>query len=391
MINARLMGDHHRSLVLNLLRTKGPCSRSAIAEELGLSRSAMTRIVQRLLAEGSANEIGEVSDGGVGRRAVLIRFNGEFATTVGVHIAADHVTCALLNLDARILSRSEMVIEGLSDVTGIQRSVSRALLSLVQEDTVGIGVAVSGLVDVETGEAVYSPVLGWHDVQIREPLQEATKLPVFVENDANALALAEYLYGSGQGFHSLLCIMIGDGIGGGIILNGDLHRGASGAAGEIGHTCISLDGPICRCGEIGCLEEYCANRALLREANQSGFAGVDELAVAARKGHDKARAVFAEMGQRLALATKDAVNLLSPQAVLVGGEQMKNSDLFFERFAETLVEHVFPRGGRTPDVLKCATGEDGLLLGAAGLVSKAFLRSPVSVGRESAVSNRGPV
>lgn len=348
----------------------------------------MTRIVQRLLEEGSVDEIGEVSDGGVGRRAVLLRFNGDFATSIGVHIAADHVTCALVNLDAKILSRSEMMIEGPSDVTGIQRSVSRALLSLVQEDTVGIGVAVSGLVDVETGEAVYSPVLGWHDVQIREPLQEATQLPVFVENDANALALAEYLYGNGQGFHSLLCIMIGDGIGGGIILNGDLHRGASGAAGEIGHTMVEPDGPVCRCGEVGCLEEYCANRALLREANKLGLDSVSELADSARQGNEQAVDVFRKMGQRLAFATKDAVNLLSPQAILVGGERAADSDLFFDEFAGTLVDHVFPKGGRKPEVRECVTGEDGLLLGAAGLVSKAFLRSPVSVGREGIVSSR---
>lgn len=382
LINPRLMGDHHRALVLNLLRVKGPISRSAIARDLGLSPSVMTRIVRRLLDEGSVREIGEVS-AGVGRRPVLLEFNSAFATAVGVHIQPDKVECALVDLGTNILSRSQTVLEDPADTAEMQSLLTRSLVAMIQEDTVGIGIVVSGLIDIEAGEDVFSPVLDWHNVPLRIPLEDAVRLPVFVENDANALALAEHLHGSGRAFDDILCVMVGEGIGGGVIINGELHRGALGASGEIGHTTFRLDGPLCRCGERGCLEEYCSNRALRQKGNKLGHESVDSLAKAARSGDLEATEVFREMGRNLGIGVKDAVNIVSPEVVVLGGERMKDADLFFEDFRNTILTHAFPQGGPRPEVFLWKTGNDGFLLGAAGLVSMAFLRSPVAVGRGS--------
>lgn len=382
LINPRLMGDHHRALVLNLLRVKGPISRSDIARELGLSPSVMTRIVRHLLDEESVREIGEVN-AGLGRRPMLLEFNDAYATAVGVHIQPDKVECALVNLGASILSRSETVLDDSADAEGMQRLLSHAVVAMAQEDTVGIGIAVSGLIDAEAGEDVFSPVLNWHNVPLRIPLEDVVQLPVFVENDANALALAEHLYGSGRESEDIICVMVGEGIGGGIILNGELHRGALGASGEIGHTTLQLDGPLCRCGERGCLEEYCSNRALARAANDRGFASVDEMARAARGGNEQAAEVYRLMGRNLGIGVKDAVNIISPDIVVLGGERMRDADLFFEEFRNTVISHAFPQGGPRPEIFPWQTGQDGFLLGAAGLVSMAFLRSPVAVGRGS--------
>jgi len=382
LINPRLMGDHHRALVLNLLRVNGPISRSAIARYLGLSPSVMTRMMRRLLDEGSVREIGEVNSG-VGRRPVLLEFNDAFATAVGVHIQQDKVECALVDLGANILSRSETVLENPTNTSEMQNLLIRSLVAMIQEDTVGIGIAVSGLIDVEAGEDVFSPVLDWHNVPLRIPLENAVHLPVFIENDANALALAEHLHGSGREFDDVICVMVGEGVGGGIIINGELHRGALGASGEIGHTTLQLDGPQCRCGEKGCLEEYCSNRALLRKANELGHQSVDSLANVARSGDREATEVFREMGQNLGIGVKDVVNIVSPEVVVLGGERMKDADLFFEDFTKTVLAHAFPQGGPRPEIFPWETGHDGFLLGAAGLVSMAFLRSPVAVGRGS--------
>jgi predicted NBD/HSP70 family sugar kinase len=315
----------------------------------------------------------------IGRRPTLISFNPDFATAIGAHIQREKLECALINIEGRILGRWEMPLSPPPDPDQVISSLCKAIVALQRNNTIGVGIAVSGLVDVRTGHEVFSPVLGWENIGIRKIVEENCHLPVRVENDANILAVAELLYGVGKSYSSFVCLMVGEGLGSGIIIEGRIYRGAFGGAGEIGHTTVSFeeDAPVCRCGERGCLEEFCSNRALDREAQSLGYPDWKAMATAARSGDTQAKQIFQRFGYLLGLGIKNVVNVVNPEAVIIGGELMEASDLFLHVTEETVRAHAFPRGKMVPHVLAWQVGQAGFLLGAAGLVEEEFLSSPI--------------
>ena len=243
-----------------------------------------------------------------------------------------------------------------------------------------MGVGVSGFVDPSSGVDLFSPVLGWRNVPLRDALRERLRLPTWVENDVNALALAELWYGAGRAFRHFVVITVGEGVGAGVVIDGEVYRGAFGGAGEVGHVTINPDGPTCRCRERGCLEVYASDRFLLEEASRLGFASLDAMMAAARDGGADARGVFSRMGAYLGLGAKDIVNLLNPEAIVLGGERMDAADLFLSAFQEAVVRHSFPSLADHLQVVPGALGEDGFLIGPAALVAADFFHVPAAGG-----------
>lgn len=377
-INASLMGDHHRSLILRLIQKHGPMSRAEIARTLGLAPSVVSRFVRELLSDGCLVET-ERAKTSAGRRPVLLEFNPNYGTAIGAHLQRHKAECALVNMGGDILSRWELPFPARPHPEDVLPRLAQAVNALRQDNTLGVGVAVSGLVDLQTGEDVFSPVLEWREVALKGFIEENCGLPVHVENDANALAMAELLHGAARNFSDFMCVMVGEGLGSGIVIGGRLHRGAFGGAGELGHTSITIDedAPLCRCGERGCLEEFCSNRALNRQAEALGYPDWRALAAAARKGDPQAKSIFHRFGHLLGLGIRNVVNIVNPQAVIIGGELMEASDLFFDTTAEVIQKHAFPSGKTAPAVLPWQVGETGFLVGAAGLIEEEFLSSPI--------------
>jgi predicted NBD/HSP70 family sugar kinase len=261
-------------------------------------------------------------------------------------------------------------------------SVARLVQRLASGKRVlGVGLAISGFVDPVTGMDLYSPILGWERVPVRGPLEAKLDLPVWVENDVNALALAERWYGAGRRYQHFICITVGEGIGAGVVLQGELYRGAFGGAGEVGHMTINPDGPVCRCQERGCLEVYASDRFLREEAERLGYTSVSDMALAARNGEGAAaRGAFARMGRFLGLGAKNLVNLLNPEAVVLGGERMDAADLFLPSLEDEVRRHSFPAAAEKLFIVPAELGADGFLVGAATLVAAEFFRVPARGG-----------
>lgn len=378
VLNPKVMGDHHRLLLLRYLRLHGPSSRADLSRSLGLAPSVVSRLVRDLLAEGCLVER-ECTKTPMGRRPTLLAFNPDYRTVIGAHIQTDKLECALLNLGGHILARWESLLEGAPAPEYIFELLFKAVNALRRENTMGIGVAISGLIDVKTGKIVFSPVLQWEGINIREALERGCALPVHVENDANALAVAELLHGAGRNYKDFLCVMVSDGLGSGVVLGGRLYRGTLGGAGELGHTTIdsSESASICRCGERGCLEEFCSKRALNREAQRLGLSGWRALGDTARAGDPQAQRAFLRFGHFLGLGLKNAVNLLNPEAVIIGGDLAEFADLFLHATKKVVCEHCFPGGRTAPEVVLWQVGKEGFLVGAGGLVVEEFLSSPI--------------
>lgn len=208
---------------------------------------------------------------------------------------------------------------------------------------------------------------------LRPRLAEALGVPVYVDNDANAVALAERWFGAGKGADTLLCLTVGVGIGGGVVVGGKLHRGYKGGAGEIGHTLVEPDGPLCNCGRQGCLDAVAADRALCR---QTGLTW-PELVSRAQSGDPLVQEVLSVAGRRIGIAVANSVNLLAPDRVVLGGERMLTAgNQLLESVSATVQQHAFPALSSVP-VVPWSVGIDGWVKGAAVLVLEEAFRAPV--------------
>ena len=240
-----------------------------------------------------------------------------------------------------------------------------------------LGVGVAGGVLISKGIMSYSPHIKWlNGVPIKESLVKAIGLPVFLENDANAVTYGEWMYGAGKGFGSIICLTLGSGVGGGIILNKNLHRGEDGLGGEIGHMCVQPNGRVCRCGKKGCLEAYSSASALsaiYRERNQNGEAGYQLNAVQiyerAIAGEKLALDVFTTFGEHLGIAIANSVNVLSIHHYVITGGVSRAWELFFDPLEKALEANLFNPHRGMVKVLRGQLGDKAGVMGVARLAA----------------------
>jgi predicted NBD/HSP70 family sugar kinase len=235
----------------------------------------------------------------------------------------------------------------------------------------GIGVGIPGAVDSQASGIVEAPTLGWADAHVGPVLRAALGVPVLVENDVNTLAVAERLYGTGRHHGSYVVVTIGRGIGCGIVVDGEVYRGAGGGAGEIGHIPVTVDGPVCGCGNTGCLEAHVGDDALLRTARERGLVDPDgalaDLLDAARAGSAEAVAVYREAGEVLGRGLAGVVHTVDPEVVVLSGEGIDAWEFWEPGFETAFRRSLMPARRSLPFVVEPWT-EDKWALGAAALV-----------------------
>jgi len=370
-----LLRRHNRGLVLNLLREHGPLSRTELSHRTGLAPSVLTRLIRELLSEGVVMEAGKAESNG-GRRPTLLALNSSYAHAIGLKVERTRLLGARVDLAGRIRARGAVSFPEWPDPQRFLELARGLVEELRRGEILGVGIGISGFVDAARGIELYSPILGWREVPLAPPLSQLVGLSVYLENDVNALTLAERWYGAGRAFRNFVCVTVGEGIGAGVVIGGELYRGAAGGAGELGHTTINPDGPRCRCGERGCLEVYASDRFLLSQAKALGYESIEELTAVARDGDRAAQAVFTKMGRALGIGVKNLVNLLNPEAVVLGGERLDAADLFLPAFEEQVRRHSFPKEAEDLVIVPAELGEEGFLIGAATLAVREFFRLP---------------
>jgi predicted NBD/HSP70 family sugar kinase len=263
--------DINRRIVLNLIRSHQPISRADLARHSGLQRSTVSVITEQLIEERWVTE-GAIGHVPRGRRPRFLHLNKERVGIIGIDIRPATTMIALADLDAHFVTQ-----ESLPTARNPQQFIAeliprlRNLMKMRPEISYeGIGVSLPGRVDLATQRLVFAPNLAWLDFDLKTPLEKATGLPVELENAANACALAEVWFGRHtEGVSNLVVITVSEGIGSGLILNHQLVRGSTGAAGEFGHTTVVQGGLECRCGNRGCWEMYASNSAAIRYYAQS--------------------------------------------------------------------------------------------------------------------------
>ena len=343
---------HNLSLVLQLLYSVGAMSRADLARRLGMSKVTVSDLVAELIDTGHAVELGPSEEVRPGKPATLVDVNRTGLQAIGLDLAAHEVLRgAVLDLDGNILVRTERPI---GDASG--QAVVDTVLDLVHElvsaataPLLGIGVGTPGIVG-PGGVVDTAPNLGWTDVPLRDVVAEATDLPVFVVNDADAAVHADYTLGDGG--DDLVLVKIGRGVGGGLIVGGQRVRGAHFAAGEIGHVTVGTDGGArCRCGKVGCLETWVSAPNL-------------EKALAA-SGDD---APLREAGERLGIALAPVVAALDLSEVVLSGPEHLLGGVLRDAVEETLRARLLARTTTDLTVRLAHRSDDIVLRGAAVLV-----------------------
>ena len=309
---------------------------------------------------------------------------------VGVDFGGTNIKVGLVNRAGRVLAVEVLPAKSHAApqpfVQGISEAVARLLRAraITRAALRGAAVGAPGPVDHARG-VVRSMVNvpGWHDVPLGRLLARRLGCEALVENDVNLMALGEARFGAGRGAQHLVCVTLGTGVGGGLIVNGALDRGASGAAGEIGHMVIDPDGPRCGCGARGCLEAHVGTAAILRMARRAGFlqrgltpAHLSEAArphtnlvgVGARRRNRDARRLWREFGGWLGLGVANAVNLLNPQRVVIGGGVANAWPFFAPALRRTVRAHALPPAARVVQVVRAQLGDHAGIAGAAVLL-----------------------
>ena len=392
------MRAQNSRLILNLLWRERQISRASLARRTGMSPSTVSAIVSDLLSTGLVKETSAgVSSGG--RRPIILEFQDQASFIIGIELGATHVSCVLTDLRCKVRASWSAPAAVREEPETALHKMGMAVRSVLEADAVqpslvlGIGVAVPSPVDKERpGELLPLVVPKWKGYNIASHLEDSFKRPVFVDNDANLGSLAELWWGTGCSEANLAYIKVATGIGAGLIIDGNIFRGSSGIAGEIGHTSIDPNGPQCVCGLKGCLTTLIGTPALLERAADELRArgsdrqpprGIDELVDAALAGDPMSVELIEYAGEKLGIGIANMLNLLNPKMVVLGGGIARAGDLVLDPVRETIRGLSLPASISNTEILTTGLNEWGIAVGAATLVLQAALETPALFATES--------
>ena len=378
--------------VLAEIRRRGETARVDLAETLDLSAATVTAVVSDLLEQGLVRESETRSTPGRGRPRRQLTLDPAAGYVAGAKLNTGSVTVAILDFVGDVMADAEAALPGPTVhpddmLDGIATAFEQALqkAGLSADAISGFGMGVPGFVERDTGLCHWSPVLQGAPLDVRELLQQRIACPVSVDNDANLATLAELWFGHGRYHRDFLVVTIEHGVGLGVVIGGQLYRGARGLGAEFGHTKVQMDGALCRCGQRGCLEAYVADFALVREAG-AAFSGktvpgdtaelISLLAERARAGEPAPTSIFRRAGRMLGLGLANLLNLFDPSLIVLTGARMRNHTLLLEGIEQSIQENALSTS--RPSVrLEVHRWGDGLWARGAGALALESIAIPL--------------
>jgi len=385
----------NRRIVLNVIREHQPISRADLARHLNITRGVVSTLVQELIAQGVIYE-GATGEAARGRKPTFlhIRTGDRLAIAVDVRFTKTYLMLCDFSGRQLALEAHDTIFDVPEFIKDLSSRIRRILKTHGAKATCeGIGVVIPGMVDQRTGLILNAPALGWRGVEIRDKLAAATGLPVQIENSGRACALAQLWLGRDEatGPNSFVFISVSDGLGVGMVVNGELVRGHDHIAGEFGHIPLSLDGPRCMCGSSGCWEAYISNLATLsryfgwnlfklspnslRDAGNSSFTVLD-LVARARAGDAKALGAIQATARFLGLGLGSIVNTVNPDCIYMAGEITTAWDLMEDTVRQALAERTLTESAARTPLRLSTTQESPRLSGAAALIAAPSFAAP---------------
>lgn len=386
----QLMKSLNRSVILNIIRERGPISRAEIAKVTKLTPPTVSNLVKELLQTEIIIEqsLGESSGG---RKPTMLTLNSSSFHVIGLDVGSNNLKAILTNINGTLLKKEFYPIP--------ENVTKEELLSLMAEATyrikhdadidedkiVGIGVAMHGIVDVDQGISVFAPNLNLQDIGIKAYLEAEFNLLVKIENDARAMSLGEQWFGNGAGIDNLVCINAGRGVGAGLIINGKLFHGQNFISGEIGHMAIDINGPKCTCGNYGCLQTFASGPAIVEHAAKELRLGQQSVLTslvdgdfsritgeliyeAAVSGDTMCQNILAQAGRYLGIGVTNLIHIVNPQRIIIGGGLSNAGEFLLQNLKETIRQRGLTSSAKETELMLSKFGEDASVMGAVALI-----------------------
>ena len=385
--NTRLSKQINRALILKNIRKYGPISRTDLVHRTGLTSGTISNLTSELLNEGLVITTGiEESTGG--RPKVLLKINSRACLALGVNIGGTKIVSVLTDLDGEVIEHHKSFLDRTWSVKKqldcIMRSIEQVLPGPTKrQKLIGIGVGIPGLLDSDGGVSLFAPNLGWRNVPIKDILEERLGLPVIIDNAVRVGALGEWWWGAGTSARNIVALYVGTGVGAGMILDGKLYRGSQQAAGEIGHVIVAENGPLCSCGNRGCLEAMVSGPAIVRQTYEqlekgrkstlgthieSGEKLTAKLVYEAALAEDEvALDVMSSVATHIGIGMSIIINLFNPDLVVFNGGVSNSWDLIGPQVLSTVRSRVFA-SCENVQIVTSQLGDAVGPLGAATLV-----------------------
>ncbi|MFT3891523.1 MAG: ROK family protein [Anaerolineales bacterium] len=351
---------------------------------MGLTRAGITIIVNDLLESGIILETNSRSTPS-GRPPVVLELNPEYGLVAAIDMGATHLSVAIADFSARIIQETEQPFRIDNGPQKCLSEVSQALQAIVEKcginitDLAAVGVSVPGPVVTDAGMVMAPPIMpGWDRFPIRDTLEKSWKVSVTINNDADLGALGEWAYGAGRGERNLAFIKVGSGIGAGLIIDQQIYVGSTGSAGEIGHLTIDKNGPLCTCGNYGCLEAFASGSAIEIQAQKLVESGkrtllakpsqnritVSDVADAARRGDLAAQEIIKRSGTFIGIAIANLINMINPSIVIIGGGVAQVGDLLTGPIRQEVRERSLRASEHAVRITTAMLGRRSSLIGA---------------------------
>ncbi len=388
----RLYISRAENELLGFIRAGGEVTKADLVTLSDYSRTKITGCIESLLQKKYIIE-NEAKEYSGGRRSKTYSINGGLALVAGVDIGATSIDIAVADLTQKILirySEPALVREGPLKILGrvctlLEQKIRESGLQI--ENVMGIGIGIPGPVDFSLGTVVSPPIMpGWDKYPVIQTMQQwFPHANVVVDNDVNVMALGEMNAGIGSGISDLIFVKIGTGIGSGVICQGKIYRGASGCAGDIGHISVDKNGPLCHCGNRGCLEAMTGGPAMAERALTAAIAGkspilmrryvangekltAEDIGYAAREGDAVSNEIIRESGQMLGDVLASLVNFYNPEMIVIGGGVSNLGNLLLSSIRQTVLNRSTPLATRNLNIVFSAIGADAGVIGAVSLV-----------------------
>jgi glucokinase-like ROK family protein len=396
--------EHNLAVVLNYLWEAGrPVSRTYLVDVSGLNKSTIGSLLAQLQSWGFVKETGK-SDPRPGRPGTLIDVNSDAGRLIGVEIGVGFISVIVTNLKTQVIWRQKVETDSQVPLSQTQileqaeRLVHEAIQTAASDHYLfGIGVSIPALIDHTSGTVLFAPNLKWSNVPLRQMWRERFGVPVMVENDANAAALGEQLIGVAKQVDNFVHLSAGEGLGGGLVIDGKLYGGAGGFAGEVGHMTLEPDGPLCNCGNHGCWETLVGPVAIVRRVRQAAAQGLapklialgdvngnvnairlEHILHAAAQGEPAVLDALAEVGRYLGIGIANLINTFNPNMVVLGGVLSLAGPYIFPRAQQEVDARVMAVLRQNVQIIWSAFKFDACVIGSVTLILREILTNPTA-------------
>jgi predicted NBD/HSP70 family sugar kinase len=382
--------EMNRSAIVKILQQREICSRADIAKEMGLTQASITKIVAVLIEMGIVSEVGSIKGNG-NRRSIGLKLNAERNQVIGVKFARHMFAVGVFDISGKLYTQQETEYSIEQDKRVVLSAMKEQIHNMLKmyKNIVAIGLALPGPYLRDEGRiAMITRMPIWHDINFIKEFKYEFNKPVFIEQDANAGALAEWWFGDhDRPLHTLAYLLDGEGLGSGIVEKGNLLLGKQGTASELGHISVDVNGPRCECGNYGCLEMYCSAPAMLKMAQQivpecfvkeyqNRADACNAVFEAARNGNKKALKVVNEIAKYLGYGCVTLINTYNPDIIVIGDSVSRGGDLLLPTIKEVVRQRTISELHDKVQIKLSNLKVDSTLYGAAAIATDRVLRNP---------------